>query len=210
MKRGLFITLEGTEGVGKSTNLQFICDWLAETGLAYVCTREPGGTPLAETLREVLLANREEPFDPLAELLVMFAARAQHLAQRIVPALAQGDWVICDRFTDATYAYQGGGRGLDRSTIAALETLVQGSLRPDAVIILDIAPDIGLQRARLRGEPDRFEAERIPFFERVRAAYLERAAADPERYFVVDASRPLLEVQQTLRSVLALLQARHT
>jgi dTMP kinase len=209
LKRGLFITLEGTEGVGKSTNLQFICDWLAETGLAFVCTREPGGTPLAETLREVLLANREEPFDPLAELLVVFAARAQHLAQRIVPALAQGSWVICDRFTDATYAYQGGGRGLDKSTIAALETLVQGSLRPDAVIILDIAPDIGLQRARQRGELDRFEAERIPFFERVRASYLERAAADPERYFVVDAGRPLSEVQHTLTSVLALLQARH-
>lgn len=208
MKRGLFITLEGTEGVGKSTNLQFICDWLAARGVSYICTREPGGTPLAETLRDVLLATRDEPFDPMAELLVMFAARAQHLSQRIVPTLAKGDWVVCDRFTDATYAYQGGGRGLDQAAIATLENLVQGQLRPDAVIVLDVPPEIGLQRARVRGEPDRFESEHVLFFERVRAAYLRRAAADPGRYFVVDASRPLSDVQNELQSIMLSLEAR--
>lgn len=208
MKRGLFITLEGTEGVGKSTNLQFICDWLSGRGRPYICTREPGGTPLAENLREVLLAARTEPFDPIAELLLVFAARAQHLAQRIIPTLEQGDWVICDRFTDATYAYQGGGRGLDRKTIQTLEFLVQGDLRPDAVIILDVSPEIGLQRARQRGEPDRFESEQIQFFERVRSTYLERAAADPSRYHVVDAGRPLDQVQHDLHCVLELLEAR--
>lgn len=207
LKRGLFITLEGTEGVGKSTNLQFICDWLARRGVSYLCTREPGGTPLAESLRELLLASREEAFDPMAELLVVFAARAQHLAQCIVPTLEKGEWVICDRFTDATYAYQGGGRGLDQNAIATLENLVQGSLRPDAVIILDVSPDIGLQRARGRGQPDRFEAEQVQFFERVRAAYLRRAAADPARYFVVDASRSLEAVQNDLQTILMSLGA---
>lgn len=207
MKRGLFVTLEGTEGVGKSTNLQFICHWLSQQGIPYLCTREPGGTPLAESLREILLAPRQERFDPMAELLVMFAARAQHLSQRIVPALESGTWVICDRFTDATYAYQGGGRGLDVQTISALENLVQGQLRPDAVIVLDVSPEIGLQRAQNRSDPDRFESEQVQFFERVRHAYLQRAAADEARYYVVDAGQPLAAVQQSLQSVLTRLQA---
>lgn len=208
MNRGLFITLEGTEGVGKSTNLKFICDWLSKQGIPFVCTREPGGTPLAESLRELLLAPRDERFDPLAELLVVFAARAQHLAELILPTLARGMWVVCDRFTDATYAYQGGGRGLDGQAITTLENLVQGSLRPDAVIVLDVSPDIGLQRAANRGEPDRFESEQIQFFERVRRAYLERAAADTVRYHVVDAGQSLCDVQSDLAGVLEKIKGR--
>ncbi|WP_323844445.1 dTMP kinase [Microbulbifer magnicolonia] len=202
MPRGKFITLEGVEGVGKSTNLQFVTDWLRKQGVAFVQTREPGGTPLAEQLRELLLSKREEVVDPTAELLMVFAARAQHLAQVIMPALERGDWVICDRFTDATYAYQGGGRQLDRSLIALLEQTVQGDLRPDRILLLDLDPDVGLQRAARTGAADRFESEQLAFFQRVRAAYRERAAADPSRYAVIDASRPLEEVQQQLQSEL--------
>ncbi|CBL46918.1 Thymidylate kinase [gamma proteobacterium HdN1] len=209
MKPGLLITLEGTEGVGKSTNLQFIRDTLSEQKIPFICTREPGGTPLAETLRELLLAPRDEPFDPLAELLIMFAARAQHIAHVIRPALERGLWVICDRFTDATFAYQGGGRGVPMNIIAQLEALVQRELRPDAVILLDISPQLGLERAGQRAAPDRFERERCEFFERVRSVYLERADADPARYYRVDASRPLVDVQQELKDILARIRARH-
>ncbi|WP_250460871.1 dTMP kinase [Microbulbifer litoralis] len=198
LKRGRFITLEGGEGVGKSTNLQFVTDWLDSRGVAYLQTREPGGTPLAEELRELLLSNREEAVDPTAELLMVFAARAQHLARVIEPALARGEWVICDRFTDATYAYQGGGRQLDRALIAQLEQTVQGSLRPDRVLLLDLDPRTGLQRAASTGAADRFESEQLAFFQRVRAAYLERAESAPERYAVIDAARPLEQVQQRL------------
>ncbi|MFZ5604666.1 MAG: dTMP kinase, partial [Pseudomonadota bacterium] len=172
IKRGKFLTVEGTEGVGKTTNIAFIKSWLERNGIEYVATREPGGTPLAEEVRALLLAPRAEKVHENAELLLVFAARAQHLAQVIEPALAQGKWVLCDRFTDATYAYQGGGRQMEKSTIATLESLVQKSLRPDAVILLDIPVQLGLERARGRGELDRFEQEDIAFFERVRAAYL--------------------------------------
>lgn len=199
---GVFITLEGGEGVGKSTNLQFICAWLRERNIAFVQTREPGGTPLAEELRELLLQNREEAVDPTAELLMIFAARAQHLGRVILPALARGEWVVCDRFTDATYAYQGGGRGLDRKLIEQLEQTVQGDLRPDKTILLDLDPQTGLQRAASTGAADRFEREQLAFFQRVRAAYLERVAAVPERYALVDAGRPLAQVQQQLAVVL--------
>ncbi|SHE65062.1 dTMP kinase [Microbulbifer donghaiensis] len=199
MQRGKFITLEGVEGVGKSTNLQFVTDWLREQGISFVQTREPGGTPLAEQLRELLLARREEAVDPTAELLMVFAARAQHLAQVIAPALARGDWVICDRFTDATYAYQGGGRGLDRALIAQLEQTVQGELRPDKVLLLDLDPEVGLSRAANTGAADRFESEQLAFFQRVRAAYCERAEAFPEGYAVIDAGVSLELVQQQLR-----------
>ncbi len=202
MQRGRFIVLEGGEGVGKSTNLQFVTDWLCARDISFVQTREPGGTPLAEELREMLLCKREEAVDPTAELLMVFAARAQHLAQVIVPALDRGDWVICDRFTDATYAYQGGGRQLDRELIAQLEQTVQGTLRPDRVLLLDLDPKIGLQRAANTGAADRFESEQLAFFQRVRAAYRERAEADPERYAVIDASRPLEQVQQQLQTEL--------
>lgn len=198
--RGMFITLEGGEGVGKSTNLKFLIDWLTNQGIEFVQTREPGGTPLAEQLRELLLQKRDEPVDPTAELMMVFAARAQHLNQVILPALSSGKWVICDRFTDATYAYQGGGRGLDRVLIGQLEQTVQGELRPDKVLLLDLDPEVGLKRAAATGEADRFESEQLDFFHKVRNAYRERASQAPERYAVIDASRPLEQVQQQLRA----------
>jgi dTMP kinase len=202
LQRGKFITLEGGEGVGKSTNLSFITGWLAERGIPFVQTREPGGTPLAEELRQLLLCNREEAVDPTAELLMIFAARAQHLAQVIRPALERGDWVVCDRFTDATYAYQGGGRQLDCALIAQLEQTVQGDLRPDTTILLDLDPRTGLARAASTGAADRFEREQLEFFQRVREAYRQRAEAAPERYGIVDASLPLEQVQRQLRALL--------
>lgn len=202
--RGKFLTVEGTEGVGKTTNIAFIKQWLERNGIAYVATREPGGTPLAEELRELLLKPRTEKVHENAELLMVFAARAQHLAQVIEPALTLGKWVLCDRFTDATYAYQGGGRQMDVNTIATLENLVQKSLRPDAVFLLDIPVQLGLERARGRGELDRFEQENIAFFERVRAAYLNRARQD-RRYRVIDASQTLEQVQAALARELDLL-----
>lgn len=205
MQRGKFLTIEGTEGVGKSTNLAFVRDWLVARGLEVVVTREPGGTPLAEEVRGLLLSKRDESVDETAELLMVFAARAQHLAQVIKPALARGAWVLSDRFTDATYAYQGGGRGLSKSVIEQLEQLVQGNLRPDLTLILDIDVELGLNRARQRGELDRFESETIGFFERVRAAYRQRAQVAPERYAVVDAGKTLPEVQAEIDRVLAAL-----
>ncbi|WP_460805022.1 dTMP kinase [Microbulbifer agarilyticus] len=198
LPNGKFITLEGGEGVGKSTNLRFITQWLTEQGIPFIQTREPGGTPLAEQLRSLLLEKREESVDPTAELLMVFAARAQHLQRVILPALAKGKWVICDRFTDATYAYQGGGRELDWNLIAQLEQTVQGDLRPDQVLLLDVDPEIGLQRAASTGEADRFESEQIHFFNKVRAAYLDRAQSAPDRYTVIDASVPLEQVQENL------------
>ncbi|MAN52278.1 MULTISPECIES: dTMP kinase [unclassified Marinimicrobium] len=202
MTPGRFITVEGTEGVGKSTNLNFIQQWLEGQGHRVLVTREPGGTPLAEELRSLLLAPRDETVDPMAELLMVFAARAQHLEQVIKPALAAGTWVLCDRFTDSTYAYQGGGRGFDQSVIAQLETLVQGELRPDLTVILDIDVEKGLARASQRSVPDRFEGEAVAFFERVRAVYHELAARAPNRYAVVDAGQPLEQVQQAIKQVL--------
>lgn len=202
MQSGKFLTIEGTEGVGKSTNLAFVRDWLLARGLEVVVTREPGGTPMAEEIRNLLLAKRDETVDENAELLLVFAARAQHLAQVIKPALARGAWVLSDRFTDATYAYQGGGRGLNKMVIEQLEQLVQGNLRPDLTLVLDIDVQLGLNRARLRGEFDRFESETIGFFERVRAAYRERAQAAPARYALVDAGKTLPEVQADIDAVL--------
>ena len=202
MAYGKFITIEGTEGVGKSTNLAYVHEWLTNRGVDVVITREPGGTPLAEEIRTLLLAKRDEAVDETAELLLVFAARAQHLQQVIKPALARGAWVLCDRFTDATYAYQGGGRGLDVATIAQLEQLVQGDLRPDLTLVLDIDVELGLQRARQRAELDRFESEAVAFFERVRAAYRALAEAAPARYAVVNAGQPLVAVQQDIDRVL--------
>lgn len=202
MLRGKFLTVEGTEGVGKSTNLAFINTWLQSQGIDVVVTREPGGTPLAEQIRELLLAKRDESVDETAELLLVFAARAQHIAQVIKPALARGAWVLSDRFTDATYAYQGGGRGLSTQTILQLENLVQGDLRPDLTFILDIDVELGLNRARQRGELDRFESETIGFFERVRSAYRERAEQSPERYSLVNAGQDLAAVQADISAIL--------
>jgi len=196
--RGKFITIEGTEGVGKTTNIQFIQDWLKSKQLAYICTREPGGTPMAEQIRELLLTPREELVCDTAELLLMFAGRAQHLNQVIEPSLAEGAWVLCDRFTDATYAYQGAGRNMPSDLIAELELIVQGSLRPDLTLILDIPVEIGLQRAIERSEPDRFEREKAEFFHRVREGYLEIAQQNQDRCVVIDASQSLESVQREI------------
>lgn len=194
-----FITVEGVEGVGKTTNIRFITQCLDAAGVRYVLTREPGGTVVAESIRSLLLAKQEENLCELTELLLVFAARAQHIKQVIEPALAKGSWVICDRFTDATYAYQGAGRGLSIQTIAQLEDLVQGDLRPDVTYILDLAPATGMQRATQRGELDRFELEKLEFFDRVRAAYLDRARQEPERCIVINADATLDAVQSDIR-----------
>ncbi|MEN0107883.1 MAG: dTMP kinase [Pseudomonas sp.] len=199
---GLFITLEGPEGAGKSTNREFLAEHLRAQGLDVVLSREPGGTPLAERIRELLLAPSDEPMAADTELLLVFAARAQHLAQVIRPALARGAVVLCDRFTDATYAYQGGGRGLSQERIAALESFVQGELRPDLTLIFDLPVEVGLARASARGRLDRFEQEGRAFFDAVRHAYLQRAAAAPQRYRVVDAAQTLEQVQVQLAALL--------
>lgn len=210
MNSGLFITVEGIEGVGKTTNIQFIADWLTAKQIPFITTREPGGTPLAEEIREVLLSPREEPVDDTTELLLMFAARAQHLAALIKPTIAKGHWVLCDRFTDATYAYQGGGRGLPMATIAQLEQLVQQSFRPDAVILLDVPAEVGLRRAGKRGALDRIEKEQASFFDKVRQCYLARAQQSPQIYHVVDASQDLAGVQRQLAQVLTLIHERYS
>ncbi|OOZ39017.1 dTMP kinase [Solemya pervernicosa gill symbiont] len=200
--RGRFITVEGTEGVGKSTNLEFIRQQLEAAGIEVVQTREPGGTPLSEDIRQQLLDHRHTGMSSDCELLLMFAARAEHLAKVIVPALEAGKWVLCDRFTDATYAYQGGGRGIDTSRISALENWVQGELRPDATLILDVPVEIGLARASQRGELDRFEREKEEFFNNVRNAYLSLAEQYPKRIHIIDAAPALEVVQSQLADVL--------
>lgn len=206
---GLFITLEGPEGAGKSTNREYLAEGLRTGGREVVLTREPGGTPLAERIRELLLAPSSEPMAVDTELLLVFAARAQHLAGVIRPALARGAVVLCDRFTDASYAYQGGGRGVPEARIASLENFVQGDLRPDLTLVFDLPVEVGLARAAARGRLDRFEQEGRAFFEAVRQAYLRRAASDPARYRVVDAGRPLAEVQRSLDALLPqLLESR--
>ncbi len=202
LPRGKFITLEGTEGVGKTTNLTFIQEWLEQKNVPLIVTREPGGTPLAEELREMLLRKRDEPVDASAELLMVFAARAQHLNQVIRPALERGEWVLCDRFTDATYAYQGAGRGLSLEMIETLENLVQEELRPDLTIVLDIDVETGLARASDRAALDRFESEAVEFFHRVRGGYRTRVAQQPDRYRVIDAGQNLKAVQSDVAAVL--------
>ena len=198
---GLFITLEGPEGAGKSTNREYLAERLREQGIDVLLTREPGGTPLAERIRELLLDPSDEPMAADTELLLVFAARAQHLQQVIRPALARGCVVLCDRFTDATYAYQGGGRGLSVERIAQLEQFVQGELRPDLTLIFDLPVEIGLARAAARGRLDRFEQEGRGFFEAVREAYLQRAAQAPQRYRVLDAGQSLAQVQADERVI---------
>ena len=200
---GRFITVEGVEGVGKTTNIEYIRQQLAAAGRDVLLTREPGGTTLGEAIRGLLLDPDYAGMDPRCELQLVFAARAEHLARVIRPALARGQWVLCDRFTDATYAYQGAGRGLDNRIIAALETLVQGEFRPDLTLLLDVPVSIGLARAGQRGALDRFELEQVEFFERVRACYLDMARAEAHRYRVIDASQPLAAVQHTLAAELA-------
>jgi dTMP kinase len=194
---GRFVTMEGIEGVGKSTQVARLSEALKNLGIAHAVTREPGGTPLAESIRDVVLTAREETLPATAELLLMFAARAVHLANYIEPNLRAGRWVICDRFTDATYAYQGGGRQLRMSSIGELETMVQGTLRPHLTLLLDAPVESALARARRRnaGSPeDRFESERNEFFERVRSVYRARAAAEPDRIAIIDATGSIDEV----------------
>src|SRR5579863_9726359 len=201
--RGRFITLEGIEGVGKSTHMQFACARLRDHGLTVLETREPGGTPGADEIRAVLLRLRDESFDPMAELLLMFAARALHVENVIRPALAAGTWVVCDRFTDASYAYQGGGRGIPAARIAALERMVLKGLKPDLTLLLDVKVAVGMARARQRGGLDRFEREQDEFFERVRRTYLASARKEPRRIKVVDASGDIAVVQAHIAALLA-------
>ena len=191
--RPRFITLEGGEGVGKTTNLDFIEDYLRARGIDVLRTREPGGTTIGEGVRDILL--KSSTMDRWTELLLVFAARAQHISEVIRPALVSGQWVLSDRFTDASHAYQGGGRGLDTTIIGQLEAWVQQELQPDLTLLLDAPVELGMARARSRGETDRFESERLEFFENVRAAYLARAERFPERIQRVDASDSLIEVQ---------------
>ncbi|ALP53359.1 thymidylate kinase [Candidatus Tenderia electrophaga] len=203
MKPGLFITVEGIEGVGKSTNMEYVHEALLAAGIQVVLSREPGGTPLGEKIRALLLDHTNERITADTELLLMFAARAQHIAEVIRPALAQGKWVLCDRFTDATYAYQGGGRGIDMARIAALEQWVQGELRPDATLLLDAPVGVGLARAAGRAQQaDRFEREQQAFFIKVRQAYLDMASQAPGRYCVIDAAQPLEQVKIQLGEVI--------
>ena len=199
---GRFITIEGSEGAGKTTQLVFMRDFLERRGYPVTLTREPGGTGLGEELRALLLDHRDDGMALTTETLLMFAARAEHLERVIRPALAAGQWVLCDRFTDATYAYQGGGRGLSVAKIAVLENWVQGDLRPDLTLLLDLPVAIGLVRASKRGMADRFERETVEFFERVRAAYLNRARQQPERYRSVDAAQPVEKVQAAVENLL--------
>jgi dTMP kinase len=202
---GRFITLEGIEGAGKTTAAGFVREWLKARGIGFVATREPGGTPLAERVREVVLNRGGEVITPVTETLLMFAARGIHLNNLIRPALARGDWVICDRFTDATRAYQGAGRGVDLKWIEQLARAVHGDLQPDRTLLLDLDVAVGQARARLRSGPaptDRFEEEADVFFERVRKAYLHLAASEPERFRIIDASKGVQDVALAIAGAL--------
>ncbi|HTV77383.1 MAG TPA: dTMP kinase [Steroidobacteraceae bacterium] len=206
MSRGRFITLEGIEGAGKSTVARFVLEWLQARGRRAILTREPGGTPLAERVRELVLKPDGEPIPADAEMLLMFAARSLHLANLIRPALARGEWVICDRFTDATRAYQGGGRGLDRTPIESLAQLVHADLQPDLTLLLDLPVATGMARAQARrGRADRFEQEQAAFFERVREAYLQLART-AARFRIIDAAQDLPTVQAGVAQALSDLQ----
>jgi dTMP kinase len=204
--RGRFVTFEGGEGAGKSTQIARAAEWLRARGVEVVLTREPGGTPRAERLRAILLERDAEAMPQSCELLLMFAARATHLDNLVRPAISRGAWVLCDRFTDATYAYQGGGRGLPREQIDALAGIVHPDLWPDLTLLIDLPVDAGMARASSRNGaegPDRFESEQQAFFERVRAIYLERAQAEPARFRVIDGSRPIDAVSDAIEGALA-------
>jgi dTMP kinase len=200
--KGKFITVEGGEGAGKSSNLAFIRDLLEQSGVEVVFTREPGGTALGEEIRDLLLGHKHTGMAKDTELMLMFAARAEHLARIILPALNAGKWVLCDRFTDASYAYQGGGRGIAMARIRALEEWVQQGLKPDLTLLLDLPIETGLDRAEQRSEPDRFEVEQHAFFERVRSTYLDIAQRDSQRVRVIDAAVPLAQVQAQIRLIM--------
>jgi dTMP kinase len=203
MVRGKFITIEGIEGTGKSTNIEFLTSLIEEHGFEAFRTREPGGTPMAERIRELLLERGQESLPEIAELLLFFASRSLHLTNAIVPALEQGRWVVCDRFTDASRAYQGSGRGLDPGLIECLAERVQAGLEPDMTILLDAPAEIGMQRATERGGADRMDSEELSFYRRVRAGYLALADMHPERFAVVDASQSLAQVQVSIAEKMA-------
>ena len=205
----MFISFEGIEGVGKSTLLKFMADQLDKAGIPYLLTREPGGTPMGEEIRDILLAHRHERVAPLTELLLMFAARAQHVDTVIRPALERDRWVLCDRFVDATYAYQGGGRGVSMETIAYLEQLVLGDFSPDYTLVFDAPAEVGLARVKGRGTQDRFEKEKFDFFERVRKVYLDRAKNDERRYNIIDATQRLSKVQEEVFNITKQLIEQH-
>ncbi len=200
--RGLFITLEGGEGAGKSTQIDRLETWFRNRGRDVMVTRQPGGTPFAEEIRTLLLHRTDQPVDELTELLLMFAARAQFLAERVRPALAEGVVVLCDRFTDSTYAYQGGGRGMPRESIDILAKLVHGDLEPDLTLLLDLPVAQGMARAADRSRADRIEQEDLAFFERVREAFLDQARREPERFAVIDAARQPDAVWNEIRTCL--------
>lgn len=202
MTQSVFLTVEGIEGVGKSTIMQFIDQFLSQEDIPHQLTREPGGTEIAEQIRQILLSKHQEKMSQDTELLLMFASRAQHIAGVIKPALAEGKWIICDRFTDSSFAYQGGGRGIALDRISQLETWVQGDFRPDCTLLLDAPVDIALARANKRGEPDRIESEKHDFFERIREAYLDRAKQYPHQYRIVDATQPLEHVKNAIATIL--------
>ena len=205
MPRGRFITFEGIEGVGKSTNIDTLARRIEDAGYRLLCTREPGGTPNAERIRELVASHSEEPMSDIAELLLIFAARSLHVNNVIRPAIEAGTWVICDRFTDSSRAYQGGGRGIDMRQIDDLADWVHGDLWPDLTILLDAPVEIGMGRANRRSIPDRFESERVDFFERVRACYRQLAESEPDRFTVVDASHELDVVAREIQRIADLL-----
>lgn len=205
MSKGRFIVFEGGEGAGKSTQIAAVSDWLRARGERVLCTREPGGSPLAEAIRRLVLDDWSEEMDATTELLLVFAARATHLNAQIKPALADGVHVLCDRFIDATYAYQGAGRGVNHRTIDLLGEIVVGTLRPDHVIVLDVPEEVGLRRVRQRGDGNRFEAEDRQFQEKVRNAYLGRARLEPTRYTVVDAMLPPDQITQQISGIVEMI-----
>lgn len=200
--RGKFITIEGQDGAGKSTNVAVVEAFLASRNIEFVHTREPGGTDFGEQLRDILLGSGDDEVGDMAELLLIFAARAQHIKQVIEPNLAAGTWVLCDRFTDATYAYQGGGRGMSMSEIAKLEQTVQGALRPNLTLLLDLPVELGESRAGQRSSPDRFEQQELEFKQKVRECYLQRARGNPGRIKIIDASQSIEDVEQQITAVL--------
>ena len=204
MRTARFISLEGIEGAGKSTVARMVCEWLAKRGILARLTREPGGTPVAERVREIVLARAQEQLTPVAETLLMFAARSIHVENLIRPTLERGEWVVCDRFTDATRAYQGNGRGVDADLIESLARAVHGGLQPDCTLLLDLPVVTGLARARARSgaASDRFEAEAEAFFERVRAGYLELARREPHRVRLINAAEPLAQVERQVAEIL--------